>query len=114
MLFLLGRSRRYDDPNRQKGHCSFIDYDRLRPLSYPQTDVFLICYSVVNPVSFDNVRAKWSPEIKLNNPETPVVLVGTKLDLLHDQRTINKLLVRENCSFFENFEKDLFRNRLEN
>ena len=21
------------------------DYDRLRPLSYPQTDVFLICYN---------------------------------------------------------------------
>lgn len=22
------------------------DYDRLRPLSYPQTDVFLVCFSV--------------------------------------------------------------------
>ena len=34
------------------------DYDRLRPLSYPQTDVFLICFSVVNPASYDNVRTK--------------------------------------------------------
>lgn len=34
------------------------DYDRLRPLSYPQTDVFLICFSVVSPPSFDNVIAK--------------------------------------------------------
>ena len=34
------------------------DYERLRPLSYPQTDVFLICFSVVSPPSFDNVRAK--------------------------------------------------------
>uniref|UniRef100_A0A672ZV16 Ras homolog family member Q n=1 Tax=Sphaeramia orbicularis TaxID=375764 RepID=A0A672ZV16_9TELE len=35
------------------------DYDRLRPLSYPMTDVFLICFSVVNPASFQNVREEW-------------------------------------------------------
>lgn len=34
------------------------DYDRLRPLSYPQTDVFLICFSIASPPSFDNVKAK--------------------------------------------------------
>ena len=34
------------------------DYDRLRPLSYPQTDVFLICFSLVSPPSFENVRTK--------------------------------------------------------
>ena len=34
------------------------DYDRLRPLSYPQTDVFLVCFSVVNPASFENIREK--------------------------------------------------------
>lgn len=37
------------------------DYDRLRPLSYPQTDVFLICFSIVSPPSFDNVKAKVCP-----------------------------------------------------
>jgi len=39
------------------------DYDRLRPLSYPQTDVFLVCFSVVSPSSFENVKEKWVPEI---------------------------------------------------
>ena len=43
-------------------HCFFIsgqeDYDRLRPLSYPQTDVFLVCFSVVSPSSFENVKEK--------------------------------------------------------
>ena len=29
------------------------DYDRLRPLTYRQTDVFLVCFSVVDPSSFD-------------------------------------------------------------
>ena len=39
------------------------DYDRLRPLSYPQTDVFLVCFSVVNTSSFENVKEKVSHPI---------------------------------------------------
>ncbi|KAJ3374955.1 hypothetical protein GGF31_005677 [Allomyces arbusculus] len=67
------------------------DYDRLRPLSYPQTDVFLVCFSVVSPSSFENVRTKWFPEITHHAPRTPIILVGTKLDLRDDQATIDKL-----------------------
>ena len=42
------------------------DYDRLRPLSYPQTDVFLVCFSIVSPTSFQNVKTKWVPEVKVH------------------------------------------------
>merc|ERR1712137_753852 len=67
------------------------DYDRLRPLSYPQTDVFLICYSIISPASFENVKAKWHPEIQHHNPNTPIILVGTELDLRDDKETIDRL-----------------------
>jgi len=67
------------------------DYDRLRPLSYPQTDVFLICFSIISPASFENVRAKWYPEVSHHCPNTPLILVGTKLDLREDKETIQAL-----------------------
>ncbi|KAJ2660642.1 Rho GTPase protein rac1 [Coemansia sp. RSA 1200] len=67
------------------------DYDRLRPLSYPQTDVFLLCFSVVSPPSFENIRTKWAPEIKHHAPDIPTLLVGTKLDLREDKNTVDKL-----------------------
>lgn len=67
------------------------DYDRLRPLSYPQTDVFLICFSVVSPSSFENVTSKWYPEIKHHCPDAPIILVGTKMDLREDKETLGLL-----------------------
>jgi len=67
------------------------DYDRLRPLSYPQTDIFLVCFSVVNPASFDNVREKWVSEIMHHCPKTPFLLVGTQIDLREDHKTLDSL-----------------------
>ncbi|XP_064459259.1 cdc42 homolog isoform X1 [Ornithodoros turicata] len=67
------------------------DYDRLRPLSYPQTDVFLVCFSVVSPSSFENVREKWVPEITHHCQKTPFLLVGTQVDLRDDAATLEKL-----------------------
>lgn len=57
-------------------------------------DVFLICFSLVNPASFENVRAKWYPEVSHHCPNAPIILVGTKLDLREDNETVEKLRER--------------------
>ena len=67
------------------------DYDRLRPLSYPQTDVFLVCFSVTSPASFENVREKWFPEVHHHCPGVPCLIVGTQTDLRDDPNVKDKL-----------------------
>src|SRR3990167_8897805 len=67
------------------------EYDRLRPLSYPQTDVFLACFSVVSPDSFSNLKKKWYAEIKHHCPNTPIIVVATKIDLRNDPAALQRL-----------------------
>ena len=67
------------------------DYDRLRPLSYPDTDVILMCFSIDNPDSLQNIPEKWSPEVKHFCPNVPIILVGNKKDLRNDEHTKREL-----------------------
>ncbi|KAF9530084.1 signal transducer [Crepidotus variabilis] len=67
------------------------EYDRLRPLSYPESDVILIVFSVDFPTSLGNVLDKWYPEVSHFCPDTPLLLVGTKTDLRSDSTTIRML-----------------------
>ncbi|XP_048467369.1 rho-related GTP-binding protein RhoF isoform X2 [Rhincodon typus] len=67
------------------------DYDRLRPLSYQDTNIFLICYDVTNPTSFDNVRIKWVPEVSHFCQGVPIFLIGCKTDLRMDKERLRRL-----------------------
>lgn len=82
-------------------------------MSYPNTDVFLVCFSLVkyvrvvyvpfclrrypypyffrSPDSYDNLKTKWLPEIRNYQPNTPFILVGSKLDLRSDPKRIEIL-----------------------
>uniref|UniRef100_A0A8B9WHM3 Rac family small GTPase 3 n=1 Tax=Bos mutus grunniens TaxID=30521 RepID=A0A8B9WHM3_BOSMU len=79
---------------RRRGEDLLADQlhnQRLPRRVHPHSDVFLICFSLVSPASFENVRAKWYPEVRHHCPHTPILLVGTKLDLRDDKDTIERL-----------------------
>jgi len=67
------------------------EYDKLRHLSYPETDIFVVCFSVVDPDSHSNVTARWIKELKEHCPDTPVLLVWTKIDLRGDENIVHDL-----------------------
>lgn len=97
------------------------DYDRLRPLSYPDSHVILICFAIDSPDSLDNVQEKVSIAIPAFKPACwlgqtidktcanlncllqwisevlhfcqglPIILVGCKKDLRYDNKTIEEL-----------------------
>uniref|UniRef100_A0A915P2L9 Uncharacterized protein n=1 Tax=Meloidogyne floridensis TaxID=298350 RepID=A0A915P2L9_9BILA len=64
------------------------DYDRLRPLSYPDTNVILI---IDSPDSLENIIEKWTPEVRHFCPNVPIILVGNKKDLRNDPQTLKEL-----------------------
>ena len=70
------------------------DYDRLRPLSYPLTDIFILCFSITAPSSFENIKSKWHTEISKYAPGIPFILVGTKLDTRSDNAVNAQLIAK--------------------
>lgn len=72
------------------------DYDHMRHLSFENADIFLICYSVVNPSSFANVKDKWVQDLRnhyneINAKMPPFIIVGTQLDMRNDVFKIKEL-----------------------
>jgi Ras homolog gene family, member A len=68
------------------------DWDPLRPLTYPETHAFLICFSVDDQESFENTELKWVPEISHFCPGVPFILVGCKTDLRRDRKRTEELM----------------------
>ncbi|XP_020843932.1 transforming protein RhoA-like isoform X1 [Phascolarctos cinereus] len=67
------------------------DYHHLRPLSYPDTNVVLTCFSIVTPESLESVQDKWTPEVKHFCPNVPMILVGNEKDLQNDEHVRHEL-----------------------
>eukprot|EP01129_Flabellula_baltica_P006837 TRINITY_DN260_c0_g1_i1.p1 TRINITY_DN260_c0_g1~~TRINITY_DN260_c0_g1_i1.p1 ORF type:complete len:182 (-),score=33.23 TRINITY_DN260_c0_g1_i1:97-642(-) len=61
------------------------EYDRIRPLSYADATVFVMCFSVASEMSFHNLSMKWYPEISHHCPQAKIIVVGTKADVRDDK-----------------------------
>lgn len=66
------------------------DYSRLRPLGYPGTNIFLVCYSIDRRCSFENIATEWAPEIRHHNGDVPILLAGLKSDLQDKEGSVTE------------------------
>ena len=57
------------------------DYWRLRPLSYPDTDFFLLLFDITNHGQFEDIYSYWWKELHHHCPHVPIILVASKIDL---------------------------------
>ena len=82
------------------------EYDEIRKLAYKKVNGFLICFSIVSPTSFANIKSKWYQDIsKSESAAARVILVGTKADLRDDE------MVKEGLS--QNGEKPVTKKEAE-
>ena len=57
------------------------DYERLRRLSYEDSNLVIIAYSVGARETLLNIPEVWAPEVLSYCPDVPIILVGLKADL---------------------------------
>ena len=57
------------------------EYDQIRQFAYAGAKVILVGFAVNDQTTFENIKAKWLPEISAHAPEAKLLLVGTKADM---------------------------------
>jgi GTPase SAR1 family protein len=68
------------------------NYEHIRPLAYPNSDIVLLCFSIMNRNSLENIQKMWIHEIrKYCGNRIPIILVGTKTDLRNDRFEIERM-----------------------
>ncbi|XP_022080070.1 rho-related GTP-binding protein RhoN-like [Acanthaster planci] len=67
------------------------EYDSVRPLSYNEITIALICFDISRPFTLHNVVRKWHPEVRKHCPTSPIILVGCKMDLRNNIQVMAEL-----------------------
>ena len=60
------------------------EYQRLRELTYPETDVVVLTFSTFSPGLFSKIESYWIPEIRRNLPDCPIILAGNDCNIWDD------------------------------
>jgi len=71
------------------------DYDVVRPQTYKSAGIVVICFSIISPSSFSNVKTKWCYEVQRHCPGAMILLVGTKVDLRNNEEFLQRLAERK-------------------
>ncbi|XP_067939420.1 cell division control protein 42 homolog [Watersipora subatra] len=80
---------------------------KTRISAYSHADAIVLCFSLINKLSFKNLQEKWLKELELYCPNVPIVLVGTQSDLVHNPNTNQKDIVT-----WQRIQKHLMRQRV--
>jgi len=69
--------------------------DRQRVNSYPKAEAVVLCFSIISPFSYENLKTKYLPEIRRYAPGKPIILLGLKADLRTDEDALARLSTRK-------------------
>lgn len=72
------------------------EFNRLRPLAYPGTDVFLITFSVIDPSSFTNAKKKVR-DIRLSGTRKSILWCPTQSSYLWATKSISEKRQPKKC-----------------
>ena len=61
------------------------------PINYHWCDVCLMCFSMVNPRSYENILKEYYAHFTTWRFDIPIVVVGTKCDLVNDVDAVSRL-----------------------
>jgi small GTP-binding protein len=90
---------------------SRVDYEKLRILSYTGADVVLVCFNVVNRVSYVNALERFVPEAVKSAPTAYIILLGLKTDLRANE-DVRERLKKQNTTLIEREEAETAARKL--
>jgi GTPase SAR1 family protein len=70
------------------------EFERLRPLTYASTHVFLLVFSVIEPSTLEHCEKRWFPEIKTYCPDASILLVGVNIESRFHVKAVQKLKLK--------------------